>query len=138
MPARTWRSPLRLLQIGSLALPAAIIGIWGAVSWNNQQHDAFEQAHGNAELLREYSLRVLETQRDLLYEAEYLIDEGHNHSPLHQMGCGQSSRSRDSRFYSQLGCLLALLFGSRRSLSLSSFNFAAFGQTAGGFTGHGY
>jgi two-component sensor histidine kinase len=74
MPARTWRSPLRLLQIGSLALPAAIIGIWGVVSWNTQQQEAFEQAHGNAELLREYSLRVLETQRNLLYEAEYLIE----------------------------------------------------------------
>jgi two-component sensor histidine kinase len=75
MPARTWRSPLRLLQIGSLVLPAAIIGIWGAVSWNTQQQEAFEQAHGNAELLREYSLRVLETQRNLLYEAEYLIED---------------------------------------------------------------
>jgi hypothetical protein len=75
MPARTWRSPLRLLQIGSLALPAAIIGIWGVVSWNTQQQEAFEQAHGNAELLREYSLRVLETQRNLLYEAEYLIED---------------------------------------------------------------
>ncbi|HUE45764.1 MAG TPA: histidine kinase dimerization/phosphoacceptor domain -containing protein [Aestuariivirgaceae bacterium] len=75
MPARTWRSPLRLLQIGSLALPAAIIGIWGVVSWNTQQREAFEQAHGNAELLREYSLRVLETQRNLLYEAEYLIED---------------------------------------------------------------
>jgi hypothetical protein len=74
MPARTWRSPLRLLQIGSLALPAAIIGIWGVVSWNTQQQAAFEQAYGNAELLREYSLRVLETQRNLLYEAEYLIE----------------------------------------------------------------
>lgn len=61
--------------MGSLALPAAIIGIWGVVSWNDQQHDAFEQAHGNAELLREYSLRVLETQRNLLYEAEYLIED---------------------------------------------------------------
>jgi hypothetical protein len=75
MPARTWRSPLRLLQIGSLALPAAIIGIWGVISWNTQQREAFEQAHGNAELLREYSLRVLETQRNLLYEAEYLIED---------------------------------------------------------------
>jgi two-component sensor histidine kinase len=75
MPARTWRSPLRLLQIGSLALPAAIIGIWGVISWNTQQREAFEQAHGNAELLREYSLRVLETQRNLLYEADYLIED---------------------------------------------------------------
>lgn len=74
MPARTWRSPLRLLQMGSLALPAAIIGIWGAVSWNTQQDEAFAQAFGNAELLREYSLRVFETQRNLLYEAEYLIE----------------------------------------------------------------
>ncbi|MFW6077261.1 MAG: hypothetical protein ACOC71_05890, partial [Hyphomicrobiales bacterium] len=69
MPARNWRSPLRLLQTGSLVLPAAIIGIWGAISWDNQQREAFEQAHGSAELLREYALRVFETQRNLLYEA---------------------------------------------------------------------
>jgi hypothetical protein len=74
MPARTWRSPLRLLQIGSIVLPAAIIAIWGAVSWNSHKDAAFAQARSNVEVLREYALRVFETQQSLLFEAERLIE----------------------------------------------------------------
>lgn len=61
--------------MGSIVLPAAIIGIWGGVSWNMQQNDAAERARSNVELLREYALRVFETQKNLLFEAEYLIDD---------------------------------------------------------------
>jgi two-component sensor histidine kinase len=61
------------LQTGSIVLPAAIIAIWGAVSWNTAREEAFDQARGNAELLREYALRVFETQQNLLFEAEVLI-----------------------------------------------------------------
>jgi two-component sensor histidine kinase len=61
------------LQTGSIVLPAAIIAIWGAVSWNTAREEAYDQARGNAELLREYALRVFETQQNLLFEAEVLI-----------------------------------------------------------------
>jgi two-component sensor histidine kinase len=66
---------LRLLQIGSILLPAAIIGIWGGVSWNSQHNEAFKQARGQVELLREYALRVFETQQNLLFAAELLIED---------------------------------------------------------------
>ena len=54
MPARTWRSPLRLLQIGSLTLPAAIIGISRYARYHLLM--ALEQA------LHRYHIRQLEEQ----------------------------------------------------------------------------
>jgi two-component sensor histidine kinase len=65
---------LRLLQVGSIVLPAAIIAIWGGISWNSHKSAAFDQARSNVEVLREYALRVFETQQSLLFEAERLIE----------------------------------------------------------------
>ena len=76
MPARSWFSPLRLLQIGSIVAPAAIIGLWGAISWSLERERAAVHARNNVELLREYALRVFETQQSLLAEAERLVGDG--------------------------------------------------------------
>jgi hypothetical protein len=43
----------------------AIIAIWGGISWNSHKHAAFDQARSNVEVLREYALRVFETQQSL-------------------------------------------------------------------------
>lgn len=68
------RPPLRFLQVGSVLLPALVLLAWGFVSWNMERERAFSRAQNNAELLREYALRVFEGQQSLLIEAEHLLN----------------------------------------------------------------
>jgi two-component sensor histidine kinase len=49
--------------------------VWGVVSWNVERERAFSRAQDNAELLREYALRVFESQQSLLIEAEHLLND---------------------------------------------------------------
>lgn len=58
--------------LGSLAVPLlALIG-WGAVSWQVMEETARRDAFRNAEILREYVLRVVQTQQTLLQAADIL------------------------------------------------------------------
>lgn len=55
-------------------LPALVLLAWGFVSWNMEREPVFSRAQNNAELLREYALRVFEGQQSLLIEAEHLLN----------------------------------------------------------------
>jgi len=70
-----WQVPLRLLQVGSVALPLIVGGIWALQSWRATRDAHVASAQRQVELVREYALRVIQTQDMLLGEvASYLQD----------------------------------------------------------------
>lgn len=69
------RVPPVYVWLGSLAVPLlALIG-WGAVSWQVMEGAARRDASRNAEILREYVLRVVQTQQTLLQAADILAQD---------------------------------------------------------------
>jgi two-component sensor histidine kinase len=79
-----WRGTLRLLRAGSLALPLALLLIWGWWSWHAERAHARDEALANAELMREYALRVVQAQDGVLalVEATLAAAERENLTPL--------------------------------------------------------
>ncbi|MEX0954042.1 MAG: histidine kinase dimerization/phosphoacceptor domain -containing protein [Rhizobiaceae bacterium] len=66
---------MRLLQVGSILLPALALVLWATFSWQRHVNQTLAMLSTEVELLREYSLRVIETQVSLLVEAERLLGD---------------------------------------------------------------
>jgi len=66
---------LRLLRAGSVLLPAIMLAVWATLSWRAEQARGAAQAVANAELAREYTLRVLQAQDAMLTHLADLLSE---------------------------------------------------------------
>jgi two-component sensor histidine kinase len=61
--------------MGSLALPCLILLIWGWLSWQAERARGAQDALANAGLVREYAMRVLQTQESALSMIEAVLSE---------------------------------------------------------------
>ena len=68
------RRMMRLLRLGSLALPMLLLAVWAVWSWQIERSRAVRDVQANAELAREYVLRVLQTQEGILAMVEGLVE----------------------------------------------------------------
>ncbi|WP_237214526.1 sensor histidine kinase, partial [Falsiroseomonas oryziterrae] len=76
LPRPGVRPTLRLLRAGSLLLPLVVLAIWAGLSWRAEQARGAAQALANAELAREYALRVLQSQEAMLTHVADLLAMG--------------------------------------------------------------
>ncbi len=75
MKAIDWTRSLRSLQIGSILLPFLIFIAWSLWAWDRERAKAVSEAINNVELIRQYSLRVIQSQESVLRDvADYLDD----------------------------------------------------------------
>ena len=65
--------PLRILQVTIVVLPLVGAALWGWTSWTAGYAAAVKTAQRNAELVREYTLRLIQTQRVLLDAADAYV-----------------------------------------------------------------
>ena len=75
MSGSQWRRHLRLLQIGSIVLPVLVFAAWGVRVWDAHHQDAVATAESRVELVRQYALRVLQSQQSLLLEVGELLHD---------------------------------------------------------------
>jgi two-component sensor histidine kinase len=64
--APRWDDALRLLRLGVVVLPLGVLALWGWRSWQAEAARGAEAVQRNAQLVREYALRVLQPQERLL------------------------------------------------------------------------
>lgn len=69
------KSPVRLLQIASIAMPLVALVIWGQRSWQSELDHASALAVRDAEIVREYVLRAIEAANAAIAQAD-LATEG--------------------------------------------------------------
>ncbi|HEX7067035.1 MAG TPA: histidine kinase dimerization/phosphoacceptor domain -containing protein [Candidatus Limnocylindria bacterium] len=75
---RTGRSqdslrPLRILQVAGIVVPVLLLSFWGMYSWRVEQARAVEQAQKSIGVVREYVLRVIQTQDLILGHVDDMI-----------------------------------------------------------------
>jgi two-component sensor histidine kinase len=69
------RGIFRLLRAGTIGLPCVILLIWGWWSWHAELARGEQEALASAEIVRDYALRVLQTQQGALAMAESILAE---------------------------------------------------------------
>lgn len=75
---RTGRSqdslrPLRILQVAGIVVPALLLSLWALYSWRIEHKRAVEQAQKSVGIVREYVLRVIQTQELILGHVDDMI-----------------------------------------------------------------
>jgi len=74
-PTRGWRSTIGLLRLGCLLLPLLILAVWGVHSWRAEHDRALKEAQRSVELVREYALRLVQTQESVLDHLISIMEE---------------------------------------------------------------
>ncbi|MBP0443601.1 hypothetical protein J8J14_02315 [Roseomonas sp. SSH11] len=86
--AAGWSPALRMLMVGSIAIPLLLLLLWGERSWRIGEARAAEEARRNAELVREFALGVVRTQEAVLGHAADIAatveGEGADGAVLHE------------------------------------------------------
>jgi two-component sensor histidine kinase len=68
-----WRRTLRMLRLGSLALPLLLLALWAWWSWSTERARGRGEALANADLVREYVQRAVQTQDGVLALVETIL-----------------------------------------------------------------
>jgi two-component sensor histidine kinase len=68
-----WHATLRMLRAGSLALPLLLLALWAWWSWSTERARGRDEALANAELIREYVQRAVQTQDGVLALVETIL-----------------------------------------------------------------
>lgn len=69
-PERNSHSVLHVLRVGSVLVPLLALALWAHQAWDYRREQAIETARKNAEIVREYVLRIVQTQEAMLGQVD--------------------------------------------------------------------